>query len=252
MNDPLTGVWSWPAVDSGEAELRRAAHPALLPPARTPRGRRTPLRTWMAALLLDHALLRTFFNTRVRISPGVYRSSHPLPYQLRSAQRAGIRSVLNLRGVEAHVAANRLEWDYCRRAGLRVVHFPLGSRQAPYRDEVLALIALFERLERPLLLHCKSGADRAGFASTVFLLTQTGTPLEAALRQLSFWRHGHIRQARTGVFDRFFDTYRAHRDAHGSTFAGWVRDVYDREQLIAMFRANYWADHVVDRILHRE
>jgi len=207
---------------------------------------------WCNTLILDHAFFRFFYNTRYRVCPGLYRSSHPMPYQLRAAQRAGVRSVLSLRGDETHVGSNRLEWEACTELGLKLVHYPIGSRDAPSREQVLDINQLFATLERPILVHCKSGADRAGFASTLFLLMQEQRPLEEALRQMSFWRFGHVKQAKTGILDHFFDVYRAHRDRYGTGFEDWLRNHYDREAVRASFHSSWWANQLVDFVLRRE
>ncbi len=207
---------------------------------------------WTNALIIDHAIFRFFYNTRYRVTPEFYRSSHPLPYQLRAAKAAGIRSVISLRGDEAHLGSNRLEWESCADEGLKLVHYPIGSRDAPEREQVLAIIDLFATLERPLLVHCKSGADRAGFASTLFLLSQERVPYEVAIRQMSFWHFGHIKQARTGILDHFFETYRVYSEHHDISFDDWVREVYDREAVRRSFHSSWWANQLTDFILRRE
>ena len=226
--------------------------PAIAPPALPPLSPGARFRAWMNMLWLDHSFFRFFYNLRLLVAPGLYRSSHPMPYQLRAAARAGVKSVLNLRGVETHVGSNVLEWDACREAGLHIVHFPMPSRDPPEPGQVLGLVRLFETLPKPILVHCKSGADRAGLASTVYRLTQVGEPLEAAIRELAFWRHGHVRQAKTGVLDHFFEVYREHRDRHGTAFLDWVRKDYDRQAVKDSFHSQWWANQLVDFVLRRE
>lgn len=214
-------------------------------------------KAWLSMLFLDHSIFRFVYNTRTRVgSPRagevLYRSGHPMPYQLRAARRAGVRSVLSLRGAEAHVGSNRLEWDTVRREGLQLVHFPIGSRSEPSREQVLQIIELMETLPKPLWVHCKSGADRAGLASTIWQL-QHGVPLREAMKQMQFWRHGHIRQAKTGILDAFFESYGRYAASHpGTSFRDWVATVYDAAALKASFRSSFWANQIVDRILRRE
>jgi protein tyrosine/serine phosphatase len=203
-------------------------------------------------LFVDHSIFRFFFNTRHAIADDCYRSSHPMPYQLRAAARAGVRSVLSLRGDETHIGSNLLEIDTCRALGLRLVHYPIGSRDAPERAQLLRIKQLFEELPRPLLLHCKSGADRAGLASAIYLMVEKGQPVEVAERELCFWPHGHVRQAKTGILDHFLETYRAHHTAHGTSFMDWVEHHYDREAVRKSFHSNWWANKLVDGILRRE
>lgn len=210
------------------------------------------LRAWLNALFVDHALFRLFYNTRTRVGPGLFRSSHPLPYQLRGARAAGVRTVLSLRGAETHIGSNQLEWDTCQAIDLPLVHYPIGSRDAPSRQQVLDIIEMFRTLPGPLLVHCKSGADRAGLASTIYLLTEQQRPLDEALKQMDFWRHGHVKQAKTGILDHFFETYRQFQAAHGTAFEDWVRHHYDREAVRRSFHSQWWANQLVDRLLRRE
>ena len=221
---------------------------ATQPPMSTP----ARIGAWLNMLFVDHSIFRFFYNTRYPVTPGLFRSSHPMPYQLRAAQRAGIQSVISLRGDEAHIGSNRLEWETCAQLGLKLVHYPIGSRDAPERHQVLAINELFSTLPRPILVHCKSGADRAGLASTLFLLMQEQRPLEEAIKQMSFWRFGHVKQAKTGILDHFFEVYRQHRDQHGTSFEDWVGNYYDREAVRASFHSSWWANQLVDFVLRRE
>ena len=148
--------------------------------------------------------------------------------------------------------ANQLEWDACRQLGMRVVHMPMDSGAAPTREFLLQLDEVFGRLERPLLLHCKSGADRASFVSAFYLLSRTDTPVEVALRHLRLWPYGHFRYAGTGVLDHFFDSYRRQHARDGITFRDWIRHGYDQQAVQASFNANRWAELLVRRVLRRE
>jgi protein tyrosine phosphatase (PTP) superfamily phosphohydrolase (DUF442 family) len=207
---------------------------------------------WLNMLFIDHSMFRFFFNTRHAIASDCYRSSHPMPYQLRAAARAGVKSVLSLRGDETHIGSNVLEIEACRQLGLNLVHYPIGSRDAPERRQLLRIRELFAELPRPLLIHCKSGADRAGLASAIYLLVEKNQPVEIAERELCFWPHGHVRQAKTGILDHFLETFRAHHLAHGTSFMDWVEHHYDREAVRQSFHSSWWANKVVDTILRRE
>ncbi|HSW11473.1 MAG TPA: sulfur transferase domain-containing protein, partial [Solimonas sp.] len=178
--------------------------------------------------------------------------SHPLPSQLRAAAKFGIRTIINLRGVDPNIASNRLSWEACERYGLRLVHFPLFSRQAPTREEILGINELFKQVEKPVLLHCKSGADRAGLASALYLMLQADESVEVALRQLSLLRFGHIRQAKAGILDHFFECYRQHHEQHGTPFEEWVRRHYSRHKVETSFHHNRWINKLADWLLRRE
>ena len=104
-------------------------------------------------------------------------------------------------------------------------------------------------MRAPALLHCKSGADRAGLAAGLFVLFEGGTARDA-LRQLSL-RFGHIRQAKTGILDAFFLRYQ--REAEGrKPFLDWVREDYDEAALRRDFHANGLASFINDWVLVHE
>jgi protein tyrosine phosphatase (PTP) superfamily phosphohydrolase (DUF442 family) len=213
-------------------------------------GRRA---AWLHSLFLDHALLRLpWRNWGVVESGRLYRSNHPMPWQLRQAQRRfGLRTVINLRGHRAECGSDALTRLEAAELGLTHIYAPFESRGAPHRDRILRLAGIFGAMTEPALIHCKSGADRTGLAAGIWLLLQ-GRPVEAALAQLSL-RHGHVRQSRTGVLDAFFLRYAAHlRECGPKPFLDWVREDYDEDGLRREFRSKPWADWLVEGVLRRE
>ena len=99
-----------------------------------------------------------------------------------------------------------LEKEACERNGIELVDFQVFSRDAPTRESVLAARDLFDSIAYPALMHCKSGADRAGVMSVLYQHFRKGQPIEQAIEQLSR-KYLHIREGKTGVLDFFFETY---------------------------------------------
>jgi protein tyrosine/serine phosphatase len=205
---------------------------------------------WIDALFIDHAVFRLAWSNLAEISPGrLYRSNHPLPGRLaRLARRYGLRTLINLRG-RADNGSDALSRDAAARLGLDFVDLALESRGAPQRDRILRLHDTYRDMRAPALMHCKSGADRAGLAAGLFVLFEGGTA-RAALRQLS-WRFGHIRQAKTGILDAFFLRYQ--REGEGrKPFLDWVQQDYDEAALRRDFHANGLASFINDWVLAHE
>jgi protein tyrosine/serine phosphatase len=100
-------------------------------------------------------------------------------------------------------------------------------------------------------MHCKSGADRAGLMSVLYMHFRKGQPIEQAKRMLSL-RFGHVRQGKTGVLDYYFDQYLALGKPKGLSLLEWTEREYDPDKLKAEFRAQPLADFLVDSILRRE
>lgn len=205
---------------------------------------------WVDALLVDHAVFRLAYANFTVVSPGrLYRMSHPTPGRLaRLTRRYGLRTLINLRG-QTHNGSDALSREMAARLGLDFIDMALESRGAPQRDRILRLHGIYRTMQVPALIHCKSGADRAGLAAGLWVLFEGGTA-EAALRQLSL-RYGHIRAARTGILDAFFLRYA--REAEGRTpFLEWVRTDYDEGALRRDFHARGLASFVNDWVLAHE
>lgn len=205
---------------------------------------------WIDALFIDHAIFRLVWSNLAAVAPGrLYRCNHPTPGRLaRLVRRHGITTLINLRG-QARNGSDALSRDAAHRLGLDFHDMALESRGAPQRDRILRLHGIYQTMRGPGLIHCKSGADRAGLAAGLFVLFQGGTAAQA-LQQLS-WRFGHIRQAKTGILDAFFLRYQ--RDGEGrKPFLDWVQEDYDEEALRRDFRANGLASFVNDWVLAHE
>ncbi|PHP29434.1 protein tyrosine phosphatase [Limimaricola cinnabarinus] len=185
-------------------------------------------------LILDHAILRYWWTNFHLVSPGVFRSNQPTHGRFGKMAKIGIRTVINLRGEGPH-PRYLFEAESCRALGLRLVSTQLSARRAAPPEQILRLFALLREAERPVVMHCKSGADRAGFASALHLLAE-GHPIEEARRQLHP-RFLHFRRSRTGVLDHILDLYEA-RQAQGPIgIEEWIATEYDAEAAQQGFEA---------------
>lgn len=209
------------------------------------------LRAWADAMLVDHGVLRILWRNRSWVVPGVVaRSNQPLPWQIAAEGRSGIRTIVNLRGNRPRCGSDALGREAAARAGITIIDAPFESRGAPHRDRLLRLAGLIETVDTPMLIHCKSGADRAGLVAAVILLLRGTSPDEAA-RQLSL-RFGHVKAGKTGILDLFLARYAAARAESGIAFLDWVREGYDEAALRAEFRAGRLGSLLTERVLRRE
>nr|WP_301272387.1 tyrosine-protein phosphatase [Acetobacter cerevisiae] len=201
-------------------------------------------------MFVDHAIFRLVWTNFHAVVPGkVYRCNHPTPARLKWAMRRfNLRTLVNLRG-HRKCGSDALSRNAAARLGLAHVDMAFESRGAPHRDRILRFAGLYQQIAFPMLMHCKSGADRAGLASGLVILFEGGTA-ERALKELS-WRYGHFRQSRTGILDAFFLRYQA--EAEGRIpFLDWVRDEYDEAALKRDFVAGKIASFMTDQVLRRE
>ena len=205
---------------------------------------------WRDSLLIDHAVFRVLWDNLAEVVPGkLYRSNHPTPSRLAAAKRKlGLRTLINLRG-HRKCGSDALSRQAAAELGLNHIDMAFESRGAPHRDRILRFHAIYQTLETPALMHCKSGADRAGLAAGLAILFEGGNSQDA-LEQLS-WRFGHWKRSRTGILDAFFIRYAA--EAEGRTpFLHWVEHDYDEVALRRDFVAGGLSSFLVDRVLQRE
>lgn len=209
-----------------------------------------PTAKYFDMLFLDHGIFRIFYVNKHRLSHQAWRSAQPAPFHIARMANHGIRTVVNLRG-DRLCGSYWLEQQACRKAGIALVDFQIRSRAAPTREELRGARELFDRIEYPMLMHCKSGADRAGLMSVLYRVFKEGVPVEEAKQELSL-RFGHIRQADTGVLDYFFERYLEDNARRPMPFIEWIETVYDADELKRSFRAKGWANRIVDSVLRRE
>jgi len=200
----------------------------------TPENRR---RAEIYNLWFDHAVLRMFWTNFHPVAPGVYRSNQPTHRRFEKLKAMGIRTILNLRGA-AGAAHFLVEEESCARLGLTLVNVTLHARYAAPRQDIQAVIDAFRSTEKPFVMHCKSGADRAGFASAIYLLVIEGKTVEEARRMLSF-RFLHIKSSRTGVLGYILDLYEARNAQEPISFEDWVATEYQNEEVQRDFEAKF-------------
>lgn len=199
----------------------------------------------------DHGFLRLKFRNLHQISDEMWRSNQPSPEHIAAhAAERGIKTIINLRG-ESPKGYYLLEKEACEAHGITLVDFQVFSRDTPTKEKFFEANELFRTIEYPALMHCKSGADRAGIMSVLYKLLREGTSIEEAQKQLSF-DYLHIRHGKTGVLDEIFDRYAAFNAETPIPFLDWVRDHYDRQQIKDEFLASGKAKFRLDQLLGRE
>lgn len=216
----------WKALDEKERALRGSFGHDISDPVERKRSE------WHLNWL-DHGILRTFWHNFSEFAPGAYRSNHPSRKRFETYAAMGITTVLNLRGVvqQPHYL---FEEESCRALGLKLVNVSMSARQAPKVRQLRDLLDAFATMERPFMMHCKSGADRTGLAAALYLMVQEGQPLDVARRQLGF-RYLHIRRTATGILDHFLDVYAARTAQSPIGIVEWIETEYDPRALSKSF-----------------
>jgi len=114
-----------------------------------------------------------------------------------------IKSILNLRDENYEKNWYTDEVQICKKDNVMFYNIPLLSVRAPSQDAVKELMKVFKAAPRPVLIHCKSGADRTGLVSAMWKISVDKEPRTKALRQLSL-KYFHVPVGKTSTLDQFF------------------------------------------------
>lgn len=127
------------------------------------------------------------------VVPGeLYRSNQPTAFQVADyAQRYGIKTIVNLRGSAEDAAWYRDEVATAATYGVKHIDFRMSALRQLTLEESEKLVALLRDAPKRILIHCKSGADRTGLASAIYLHQIAKVDDGVAEWQLSL-RFGHV------------------------------------------------------------
>lgn len=211
----------------------------------TPQGRRAARRDLIWG---DHGFLRSRFSNFHWIEPGVMaRANQPSPRQIARYAQEGFKTIINLRG-PSNTGYYALEREACARHGVEMIDFRMFSREAPSAAQVRHAKAMFETIRYPALMHCKSGADRAGAMAVLYKHLKMGLPIGDAVEQLGL-KYLHVKQGKTGVIDYFFERYLA--EAGDKPFLEWVESS-DPKAIKKAYSRKLSAKIPLDALLQRE
>jgi protein tyrosine phosphatase (PTP) superfamily phosphohydrolase (DUF442 family) len=216
------------------AEVSAPTPAPAVSPSRPRKLRRVLILTSAVAVAcLAYFLLTVFvlFNLHEVVPNQVYRSSQPSPAFLATlAREKQIRSVIKLNS-EKESDWSKSEESAASQLGIQFIHVGIGVSELPSRHELIEIVNAVDAAPRPMLIHCKTGADRTGVVSAMARMRDGDSFDKATADQLKlrYFHFGHIGE---DVGD-LFKQYRADRAAANLPTGGWsdfkayvLRDYY--------------------------
>ncbi|MBA5723713.1 dual specificity protein phosphatase family protein [Candidatus Liberibacter sp.] len=146
------------------------------------------------------------------VLPGiVYRSAQPddefIEYLWKNH---AIKSIINLREDTAEWYTK--EEAISRKLGIKLLNFPMSPSKELNEERIRNLVSLMSSAPKPLLIHCKGGADRTGLASALYLyFIAPHNHRSKADRQLSIF-YGHNPFLYRAVDNSFKNSKKLHFD----------------------------------------
>jgi len=137
--------------------------------------------------LFHDTMLGTYMTDNVRtVAPGrLYRCGMISPQHIEYCiDELGLKAVINLDGAYSNeLKALLLE----KNVALYDYKLSLGH---PSAREFSDLLGIFDQLEGPVLVHCRTGVYHTGFVCALWLIEKEGRSLSDAQQQFSFWQYG--------------------------------------------------------------
>ncbi len=203
-------------------------------------------------MISDHGFLRLLYHNFFKIDENIYRCNMPTPQRIRKYKNIhGIKTIINCRGTKRD-GGWLLENEACEKYDIELINLNARSRAAPDKELIKKANEIFKKIKYPALIHCKSGADRAGIITALYKLLYCKEDPTQAKKQLSF-KFLHIKYAKTGILDKFFEEYETFiKKNKNPQFLDWVETIYDPTKLENEFRSNTLLNKFLFKILRRE
>jgi protein tyrosine phosphatase (PTP) superfamily phosphohydrolase (DUF442 family) len=208
-------------IDSGdlpEQESSKAKRP----------GKRRKLRRVGLLVIIAAGIIAGYFyvqhsiyrNFAIVVPDQVYRSAQPSPDHLRQwTKKYGLKTVICLRGSTFDGYD-----EYAKTAkelGLNLITLRFGAGRPPPTPMLYQLIDALDQSEQPILLHCRSGIDRAGMASTLAQMAIGKETYADAMDQRAAWSKHASRQ--DGYIGTLFDDYEAAKTQAAKPTGSWIQ-----------------------------
>lgn len=119
-----------------------------------------------------------------KITTNLYRSAQPTAEGIKSLQKMGIKTVINLRSFNS---------DKDELADTGIVGEQIFMKAwHPERKEVVRFLQIVTDEKRlPLLFHCQHGADRTGIMCAIYRIAVQGRSKEEAIREMKEGGYGY-------------------------------------------------------------
>jgi protein tyrosine/serine phosphatase len=114
-------------------------------------------------------------NFHTVIAGEFYRSARPTPELIAKwHKRYGIKTIVNLMGSHPEYDWYRAEQAAAKANGITLIDYKMSAERDVSAEELEEILSMLSNAERPILVHCRSGADRSGIISAFYVAGVAG------------------------------------------------------------------------------
>jgi protein tyrosine/serine phosphatase len=143
-----------------------------------------------------------------KIADGVYRSAQLYEFNMPEFyEKYKFTTILNLRGKKENKKWYEYEKKFCKEHNITLIDFKISDKKILSNQTMKKLVDIIQNAKKPILIHCKAGADRTGLVSALYLYSIGD---KNASRMLSL-KYGHFPYlfSPTKAMDESFKNYQA-------------------------------------------
>lgn len=161
-----------------------------------------------------------------------------------------IKTILNLRGRMESTDWYKKEKEIAIKNNIQLYDVDIKSNKLPRIDKLMSVLDILLTAQRPLLIHCRRGADRSGLVSAIALSIEEDPPLHVIKKQFSL-RYGVLpfyKSAGLHVFEQYEMWLEKTKRKHSKrTLLYWLKNEY------VDFKGNliYWIDTLNDKRFYK-
>ena len=192
----------------------------------------------------EHNFINLFWFNFHKVDEGIYRSAQLTPWRLKKIiKKYNIKTIINLRGNNKNYMYQK-EKEICKKMGVDYFTISLSSRNPSKikKEELKKLIYILKNAKKPLLFHCKAGADRTGFTAVLWHVINKKDKNWAIKKELKL-KYGYISFSKAGIVKEIFKKYPEDKD-----FIEW----FEENKNNFKFKGNKIINFIYDKILKRE
>jgi len=118
------------------------------------------------------------FTNLFKVDDGLYRCEQPNRKGFDLIDSIGIKTVINLR-------QRKTDNHKIKKTGLILVNVPMNAWTISYKDIIAGMRAI-KNAKKPVLIHCKHGADRTGCMVAIYRIVKCGWTREDAIKEFRY------------------------------------------------------------------
>lgn len=122
-----------------------------------------------------------------QVNDGYFRGGQPTAQDYADLSALGVKTIINLTSDDGE----QNEQAMVEQHGMRYLHIPMKTRQAPTPAELdTFLAAVNDAATQPVYVHCVGGRHRTGVMTAVYRMTRDGLSAEQAFKEMKQFKYG--------------------------------------------------------------